>query len=96
MHRTEITCGYTDSSLVFIDKADTVPVDIRLTNDNPELVTVPAGVTIPVGSTSTDVTFATVARSGPFLPEFAKVHAEYAGVKVTASIEMVPPRGLRA
>jgi trimeric autotransporter adhesin len=53
---------------------------------------VPAVVTIPVGSTSATVTYSTVARSGAFLPEIARVHAEYAGVKLTASITIVPPR----
>jgi subtilase family serine protease len=72
----QITCGYSDSSPVFIDKADTVPVDIQLTNDNPELVTVLPGVTIPVGSTSETVTYSPVAGSGACLPEDRKVHAK--------------------
>jgi len=88
----QITCGYSQTSLVFIDKPDTVPVDIQLNSDDKTVVSVPSIVPISVGATSATVTFTTAAISGSFPPKFVSVHADYAGKRLTISVEIVPPR----
>lgn len=88
----QITCGYSESTQVFIDKPAMAEVHIQLKSDNPAVDSVPASVTIPVGGTSATVTLQAPAIAGPFPPKVVNVHATYAGKTLTLTAEVVPPR----
>ncbi|OAI57519.1 hypothetical protein AYO50_01400 [Acidobacteria bacterium SCGC AG-212-P17] len=88
----QITCGYSDTTQVFIDKPAMAEVNIQLKSDNPAVVSVPATVTIPVGGTSGVVTLSAPAIAGPFSPKLVNIHATYAGKTLTMAAEVVPPR----
>jgi hypothetical protein len=87
----QITCGYSQTTMIFIDRPAMAQVNITLTSDNPGLVQVPATVTIPVGAMSVSVTISSTPQVIPFAPKFVNVHATYAGKTLTAACEVVPP-----
>jgi hypothetical protein len=88
----QITCGYGDDAELFLDKADTVDINVQLASDLPNVVSVDPMVTIPHGSISTKVRCTAAAVQGPFVPRFVNVHATYAGTTLTIAVEVVPPR----
>lgn len=88
----QITCGYTESTSIVIDKPAMAEVNITLSSDAPSVVSVPSVVTIPVGGTSKSVTFTAPPITGPFSIKSVNVHATYAGKTVTVLAQVVPPR----
>ena len=88
----QITCGYSDTTTVQLDKPAKAEVVVTLVSDNPAVVSVPPSVTVPVGATFTTVVFQTASVAGPFAPKTVNVHATYAGKTLTAAVEVVPPR----
>jgi len=87
----QITCGYSQTTQIFIDRPAMAQVNIKLTSDNPALVSVPPVVTVPVGATSTSVTISAAAIRIPFPLTSVNVHATYAGKTLTISCDVVPP-----
>jgi hypothetical protein len=87
----QVTCGYSETTQIFVDKPAMAEVIISLKSDDPSVLTVPATVSIPIGSLSTSVTVAAKAISGPFAPKFVKVHASYGGKTLDMTAEVVPP-----
>ena len=87
----KITCGYSSTTRVSIDKPANAEVIIQLASDDSALVTVPSTVTVPIGSTFTSVLVQTTAIPLPFAPKFVNIHASYAGKSLPASVEVVPP-----
>jgi hypothetical protein len=88
----QITCGYNESTQVFIDTPALAEVHIQLTSDTPAVASVPSSVTIPVGGQSATVTVSAPAIAGPFAPKMVNIHASYAGKTLTMAAEVVPPR----
>ena len=87
----QITCGYSTTTVVTLDRPAMAQVTIQLKSDNPALVQVPATVTIPVGGTSAPVPISTTAIAIPFATKSVNVHASYAGNTITIACEVVPP-----
>jgi kumamolisin len=88
----QITCGYSDDAELFLDKVDTVDINVLLVSDLPQVVSVDPIVTIKQGFISTKVTCRAAAVQGSFAPRFVNVHATYAGTTLTVAVEVVPPR----
>jgi kumamolisin len=88
----QITCGYALNGLLMLDKADTVPITVRLRSDKPAIVSVPPVIVIPPGSSSFPVTFTAPAIQGPFEPKQVNVHASVGLQTVTTTATVVPPR----
>jgi hypothetical protein len=87
----QITCGYSNSTPIFIDRAAPAEVNIRLSSEDPKLVIVPSAVTIPVGSVATSISIQTAPLPVPFAPKIVKVNATYAGKTLTMSVDVVQP-----
>jgi hypothetical protein len=87
----QITCGYSESTLIFIDRPAMAEVNIQLGSDYPSLVHVPAYVTIPVGAMSASLSISTTAIPLPFSMKTSKVIAAYAGRSITIVVDVVPP-----
>jgi hypothetical protein len=88
----QITCGYTESTSIVIDKPAMAEVNITLTSDDPSVVSVLSVMTIPVGGTSKSVTFSAPPVAGPFPTKSVNVHATYAGKALTVLAQVVPPK----
>ncbi len=87
----KITCGYSATTLISIDKPAKAEVIIQLASDDSALVSVPSTVTIPIGSLVTSVLMQAAPIPLPFSPKFVNVHASYAGKSLPTSVEVVPP-----
>jgi hypothetical protein len=88
----QITCGYSESTQILLDKPAMAEVTIQLKSDNPAVVSVPPTVTVPVGGKSATVTLSAPAISGPFALKAVSIHATYAGKTLTMVADVVPPR----
>jgi hypothetical protein len=86
-----ITCGYSGSARLFIDRPAMAEVNVTLTSSDPSLVTVPSTATIQPGSISVVINVQTAAIPIPFPPKLVTVHAAYAGQTRSIAIEVVPP-----
>jgi hypothetical protein len=87
----QIVCGYSQPTLIFIDRPAMAQTNIQLSSEDPALVQVPSVVTIPVGAMSVGLTITTAPIPVPFPPKFINVHATYAGKTLTIAVEVVPP-----
>jgi hypothetical protein len=87
-----ITCGYSEDTLVVLDKPVQAAVQVHLKSDNPALVQVDANVTVPAGGTNAKVTLKAPPIAGPFDVKTTKVHATYAGKTLTIEVDVVSPR----
>ena len=94
MAPNQITCGYSDSSLLMLDKTDSVPIDVALISDDPTVVTVPPLVTITPPSMSAVVPFQALAVAvvDAFPPKNVPVHALYGGARLSIQVGVAPPR----
>ncbi|MBV8890154.1 MAG: hypothetical protein JO267_06845 [Alphaproteobacteria bacterium] len=89
----QITTGHGGMTLILIDRPALAEANIQLTTDDPTIVApYPATVTVPVGQTSTAVTFISAPFDGPFPTKTVNCHASYAGRTLTVPVEIVPPR----
>jgi hypothetical protein len=86
-----ITCGYSESTQIFIDKPAMAEVHIQLTSDNPAIAApVSPSVTIRVGDQSATVTISAPPVMGPFPRKSVNIHATYAGKTLTMTVDVVP------
>jgi hypothetical protein len=92
----EMTTGYDKAIEILVNNPAMAEVVIKLTSDDPSVLTVPESLTInpglPVGGTSATFTLTAVKLPIPFAPKFVTVRADYAGKRLQMTIEVVPPR----
>jgi hypothetical protein len=88
----EITCGYGDSSPLFVDNPAQAEVIVALASADPSIVNVPSTVTVPVGATTASVPIQAAALPIPFTPPKAvQITATYAGKSRSITVDVVPP-----
>ena len=89
----QITCGHGGSTIIVLDRPAPAEVNIQLTSDDPTIVAPnPLSVTVPIGQSSTTVTFISAPIDGPFPTKTVNCRATYAGRTLSVAVEVVPPR----
>ena len=86
----DLTCGYSATADISVNNPAMAEIVVQLSSG--DLLTVPATVTIPLGSQSRSFSVHSIAQSLPFNSKSAQITATYANKTISATLTVISPQ----